>query len=183
MRKMLPLLTFASRLCRLAPAGELKLLDVTAMNRRTLSIAVGFTTLFCNAAFACSTVKPPPTDEDLFASAKSVFVAHLYRTEERMTDLGITGKPIPNVEGSFTVVEVLKGTPPSNGKVVDMVFGPGNCSLGLFAGLDYVFFIQDDKHNLVIWPTGSRAFINIEAADAVKAITALHKLSSQAAHQ
>ena len=100
-----------------------------------------------------------------------------------MKDLGITGKPIPNVEGSFTVVEVLKGTPPSDGKVVDMVFGPGNCSLGLFAGLDYVFFIQDDKYNLVIWPTGSRAFINLEAADAVKTITALRKLSSQAAHQ
>ena len=100
-----------------------------------------------------------------------------------MKDLGITGKPIPNVEGSFTVVEVLKGTPPSDGKVVDMVFGPGNCSLGLLAGLDYVFFIQDDKYNLVIWPTGSRAFINLEAADAVKTITALRKLSSQAAHQ
>lgn len=44
------------------------------------------------------------------------------------------------VDGTFRVVEILIGDPPADGKVRDLVFGPVNGSLGLFAGLDDLFF-------------------------------------------
>lgn len=93
-------------------------------------------------AFACSTRNDEhPTDEQLYKSASAVFVAHITKTEEKSSPVGGDKRlPWPIVEGNFKLIEILKGEPPADGKVKDLVFGPGNCSLGLFAGLDYVFF-------------------------------------------
>ena len=128
-----------------------------------------------SATFACSTRGDPPTDEQLFKKASSVFVAHVLRTEEKSIRVE-TKNPYLVVEAEFRVVEILKGQPPSDGKVRDLVFGPGNCSLGLLAGLDYLFFIQDDQYNFVLWPTGSRPFININGTESVKLLQDLRRL-------
>ena len=128
------------------------------------------------SALACSTVGEKPTDAELFAKAHSVFLAHIVRTDEKAPRTDIFKASVSYVEGDFQVVEVLKGQPPADGKVNDLVFGPGNCSLGLLAGLDYLFFIQDEKTKMVLWPTGSRAFINREGTEAVKLLTQLRAL-------
>jgi hypothetical protein len=127
-------------------------------------------------ALACSSLAPPPSDEEQFARASAVFVAHLTKTEE--VTLSFKGFPqaVPGVEGTFRIVEILKGDPPADGKVQDLVFGPGNCSLALFAGLDYLFFLHGDKW--VLSTGGSRGFINLQGAEPRQLLEKLRKLKS-----
>jgi hypothetical protein len=125
---------------------------------------------------ACSTLGPEPTDEELFRKATTVFLARVVRTEEKQHAWRASSKPMPIVEGDFQIVEVLKGQPPVDGKVRDFTFGPGNCSLGLLAGADYIFFIQPGQENFVLWPTGSRMIINREGTEVVRLLEKLRKL-------
>lgn len=136
-----------------------------------LALAPGF-------AIACSTLGPPPTDDELFEKASAVFVAHVTKTEEVTLSFPSSSAPaaVPGVEGTFRVLEILKGKPPEDARVQDLVFGPGNCSLGLFAGLDYLFFLRGDKW--VLWPTGSRAFINLQGTEPQKILEHLRKLKA-----
>ena len=129
-----------------------------------------------SSAIGCSTLGPPPSDEDLFRKASTVFVARVVRTEEKQVVWKGAKNPESIVEGDFQVVEILKGQPPAGGKVRDLTFGPGNCSLGLLAGMDYLFFIQPDQENLVLWPTGSRMIINRQGTEVVKLLELLRKL-------
>lgn len=132
-------------------------------------LAAAFSTLLvlmlADAGLACSRAPglPEPTDEDLFRSASAVFVAHLTRTEEAEMKDPDTGKPPPIVIGHFRLIETLKGSPPANGTVRDLVYGPGNCSLGLLAGNDYVFFLQDEYKGVVLHLSGSRMIFDLEA--------------------
>lgn len=135
---------------------------------------------FAHPASACSVRGEPPTDEQLFAQAASVFVAHLIHTEEKFEPVGPSKQSVAIVEGEFRLLEVLKGSPPPDNKVRDFVFGPGNCSLGLLAGVDYLFFIQDTSHPYVLWPTGSRPFINIKGTESIKLLNNLRRLASPA---
>src|SRR5262245_32327876 len=67
-----------------------------------------------NAASACS-MPNPPNDEDWFAAASTVFVGHIFRTEEIEVQLPGPGatRAAPALEGTFRLVEVLKGEPPA----------------------------------------------------------------------
>lgn len=124
-------------------------------------------------AGACSTTQPPPTTEEQFAKATRVLVARIVRTEEaRMFE-----KPI--VEGTVRVIEILKGEPPEDGKVRSLVYGPGNCTLPLLAGWDYVFFLYD-KDNFVFWPGGSIGNWSLEGKEAKSRLETLRKLSAAA---
>jgi hypothetical protein len=75
------------------------------------------------AAIACSRTDTPPTEEELFAKASTVFVGHLVRVDEAgvfgMSELRTFAKlppevaveslpPIPAVEATFRVVEVFR---------------------------------------------------------------------------
>jgi len=148
------------------------------MTSRFRTLLLSLLALAPGIALACSTLGPPPTDEELFEKASTVFVAHITKTEEVTLSfpLSTAPTPVPGVEGTFRVVEILKGKPPEDAKVQDLVFGPGNCSLGLFAGLDYLFFLRGDKW--VLWPTGSRAFINLQGTEPQKIIEQLRKLKA-----
>ena len=55
---------------------------------------VAFPTLACSRAPG----SPEPTNSELFQNAKSVFVAHVYRTEEKSWPLGSNKTPEPIVE-------------------------------------------------------------------------------------
>ena len=142
------------------------------MFRRHIVSAFNALLFSASCAFACSSPGEPPTVEELFAKATSVFVAHVVRTQE--TNLKIEGIPI--VEGEFRLVEEIKGTPPQDYRVRDFVYGYGNCSLGLLAGLDYVFFIQKDWSDLVVFPSGSRPIININGKASVELLQKLRRL-------
>lgn len=131
--------------------------------------------LWTGHAFACS-ISRQLTDEEQFKRASAVFVAHVTKTEVLSADPRERAEMRdPTVEGSFRVIEVLKGTPPTT--VRDFVFGPGNCSLGLLAGRDYLFFLHGN--NWVLWPGGSKAFVNLQSPECQQSLERLRKLKSE----
>lgn len=110
-------------------------------------------------ADACSRLNPI-TDAQLFSGAEKVFVARILATEiKRMPRRECDAEDLDEddcmyVQGKYELVEALKGAPRTRGKVRDLVFGPGNCSLGLLAGFYYVFYVDKD-HNWVLHIDGS----------------------------
>jgi hypothetical protein len=132
--------------------------------------------LMAGHASACS-ISRQLTDEEQFHNASAVFVAHVIQTEELSANpRGGAQMQDPAVEGTFRVIEVLKGAPPKDGKVRDFVFGPGNCSLGLLAGRDYLFFLHGN--NWVLWPGGSKPFIDLQSAECQLSLERLRKLKA-----
>jgi len=88
--------------------------------------------------FPCSFL--PRTDEEYFKEAREVFRSRVVET--RLATIQNPANPKEKeevVEGKVVVTEKFKGEPPPSGYVKDLVFVPGNCSLGLFAGMEYVF--------------------------------------------
>lgn len=121
-----------------------------------LSVCIAIAT---PAADACSR-RPHPTDVQLYSEAEQIFVARILATEiRRMPRRECEAEEMSEdectyVEGEYELVEVLKGAPRSRGKVRDLVFGPGNCSLGLLSGFYYVFYVEKE-HNWVPHINGS----------------------------
>jgi hypothetical protein len=113
-------------------------------------------------AAACS-IQDTASDEEKFARAKEVFLARVVRVEEAAKPERLGGAEIRTVQGTYKLLEVFKGEPRDGDTVLDFVFTPGNCSLGIMAGLYYVFFIQGGNR-LVLWPGGSRGYINLEGS-------------------
>src|SRR5262245_33696377 len=107
------------------------------------------------AAKACSPTDPPPTTRQQFAAATAVFVARIVRTEEARMVLEPFGET-PIVEGTFRVIEALKGQPPEGGKIRRLLFGPGNCTIPILAGWNYVFFLyESDSESFAHWRGGN----------------------------
>jgi len=118
----------------------------------------------------------PPTDRELFQKAKAVFIAHVYRTEEESRPINGSEKSFAVVDGDFRVIEVLKGTPPANGKVTTFIPSPGNCAVMLMSGGDYIFFTQE-RYDLVLWPDGSRPFMNPQATESKKFLETFRQMA------
>jgi hypothetical protein len=92
------------------------------------------------AAIACSV--SPPSVEKLYARTSAVFVGHVVSVEE--AGVVSTGEPLPPrvaVEGTFRVIEVLKGQPPPDGKIRAPSFEA--CGAALHAGWEYLFFLHE----------------------------------------
>src|SRR5262245_22220737 len=134
-----------------------------------------------HTASACSPVDRDPTTEQLFAKATTVFVAHIVHTEE--SQIVFLGNTESVIEATFRTIEVLKGRPPEDGKVRSLVYGPGNCTIPILAGWDFVFFLRqdasiDDHHNLVWWPTGSFGTFNLEGTEPKRILQELRNLAN-----
>lgn len=131
---------------------------------------------FSAVASACSFKQR--SDEQLFAAATSVFRARV--TEVKLASLADpanpSGRAVEVVEARYEVKEILKGAAPSAGIVRDLPFGPGNCSLGLIPGLEYVFF--PGEHEMVLVPSGSFAYFNEEGSEVKPRLEALRKLAA-----
>ena len=113
-------------------------------------------------AEACS-MEEKTTDEQKFAMAKEVFLARIVRVEESTKAERVGSTEVKTVTGTYKLLEVFKGEPKDGDTVTDFVFTPGNCSLGIMAGLYYVFFIRPDNR-LVLWVNGSRGYINLDGS-------------------
>ena len=113
-------------------------------------------------ADACS-MEEKTTEEQKFAMAKEVFLVRMVRVEESTQPHRIGNTEVKTVTGTYKLLEVFKGEPKDGDTVTDFVFTPGNCSLGIMAGLYYVFFIRPDNR-LVLWVNGSRGYINLEGS-------------------
>ena len=114
------------------------------------------------SAMACQW-KQRPTEE-IVAGAKSIFRARVTEVkllEPRPPALDRYPKVFEAVEARYDVLETFKGEPPSAGIVRDFMFAPGNCSLGLFPGWEYIFI--PDSDGMVPLPTGSFGYFNREA--------------------
>jgi hypothetical protein len=148
---------------------------------RDLIVTAGLTFLTSvGAVQACSSLQPPQTEDQLFARASAVFLAHLLRTEEINATTPLLKESQPVVEATFRALEVFKGQPPTDGKVRSIVYGPGNCSVPLLAGSDYLFFLYDSTRNFVLQlPGGSQMFINLEGREAKKILNQLRELANK----
>jgi hypothetical protein len=143
------------------------------MKHLVLALVASFA---ASSASACSSLSQP-TSEELFAKANSVFRARI--TEAKLAKFANPlrpGEQVDVVEAKFEVKEVFKGTPP--GLVRDFPFGPGNCSLGLLPGVEYVFFPGENGFVLIL--SGSFAFVNAEGNDVRPHLEALRRQGSSA---
>jgi hypothetical protein len=159
------------------------------------------------AASACSFATPPPSDEELFAKASAVFIGHVYRVEEAGTTHDILEEakekvrakadlssietmaiqnefeksaPSPLVEGTFRVIEVLKGRLPADSKVRSLPFV--FCGGAVVAGVDYLFFLYGDNFVFPSPINGTRPLLNWpdpegELAPHQRTLTQLRELS------
>lgn len=127
---------------------------------------------FAFTSFACQP-EPPPQFPELFQKANSVFIAHVYRTEEKPWPAGIDKFQDFILEGDVRVIETFKGNPPADGKVKTIFW---NCRGTLVAGLDYVFFIRDDQ-KIVSWEDGSRALPSLNSTATKTFLETLRKLA------
>jgi hypothetical protein len=118
--------------------------------------------LFAFRAGACS-LPEPPSEEAKFAQAKEVFLARMVRVEETGKSERIGTSEVKTVQGTYKLIETFKGEPKDNDTVLDFVFTPGNCSLGIMPGLYYVFFIGPENR-LVLWINGSRGYLNLDGS-------------------
>lgn len=111
--------------------------------------------VFALSSFACGSGPgaTPPTISELFQEAKTVFTAHVYRTEEKSEPATSTDKTqFVILEGEFRVIETLKGTPPADRKIRAFLLPCGGV---LVSGLDYIFFIREGQE-IESWAHGSR---------------------------
>ncbi len=119
------------------------------MHLRAVAIALTMGFGAVGQAWACQ----PPSEEELYAKAPSVFVAHVWRTEEVQPATPSTDN-FPIIEASFRVREILKGESPQNDKARAITFW---CwPIPLISGFDYIFFLDhiDAPVNgsaLVLW--------------------------------
>lgn len=123
---------------------------------RRFALAMALSAIAVSAdGWACSRDPslPPLTPEMQFSDAATVVVGHLIKVEEvkppnlEKGDAGL-------IEGTFRLIEVLKGEAPADNKIKSQTFQPGNCTLPLVVGAEYVFYL-DGGENFVTWITGS----------------------------
>lgn len=117
--------------------------------------------LYAFPSIACST-RPgytPPATPELFKEAKTVFTAHVYRTEEKSGSKSTDETQFTILEGEFRVIEVLKGTPPADNKIKAALLPCGGV---LIPSFDYIFFVRDGQE-IVSWDYGSRALESLNS--------------------
>ena len=122
-----------------------------------------FLAMLCAAGAEACSIRDLATEEEKFARAKEVFLARIVRVEETDKPQRFGNSEIKTVQGTYKLLEVFKGDPKDGDAVLDFVFTPGNCSLGIMAGLYYVFFVQPENR-LVLWVHGSRGYINLDGS-------------------
>lgn len=100
---------------------------------------------------ACSRIGGPPSEEETIKEADEIFVAHLVSASEIQfpSEAGELDEEdrldLMGVQGHYVLIESLKGATAKEGVVHDNPAAPGNCSLGLMPGWDYVFFVKHDQ--------------------------------------
>jgi hypothetical protein len=138
------------------------------MRRLLLLLCLIGSALLVDASPARACLCERSSDEELFAMASSVFVAHVFRSEEATGLVPLLGdKPETIVEASFRTVEVLKGQPPPSGKMKALTWS-SSCSVLLYPAVDYLIFLRDD--DFVLPCAGSRS-ISLEGHESVTTVS------------
>jgi hypothetical protein len=104
-----------------------------------------------------------PTEEELFSQARSVFVAHLTSVKEVAAPESVKEYYQNIIEGNVTIIEIIKGTPPLDGKVRSMPYGYGNCTIPFLVGADYLFFLSSDDEYISFLAGSGGPILNLNA--------------------
>lgn len=140
-----------------------------------MRLIVLFASLLSTSSFACSFAHL--SREELFQMHSSIFHAVLTKTElSTFTNPKNEKESVEVVVGTYKLIEAFKGSVPETGEVRDLVYGPGNCSLGLMAGNHYIFY--PDENGFVLIPTGSWAFFNPDGSEVKPELENLRKLKA-----
>jgi hypothetical protein len=116
--------------------------------------------------------------EQIFSEAQSVFRARVIEVKlvtPRPDVFADAPKALQVVEARYDVLEKFKGEPPSSGVVRDFTFAPGNCSLGLMPGWEYIFV--PGQRDMVLLGSGSFGYFNPDAERVKPRIDEFRKLS------
>lgn len=147
------------------------------MNARPLAL----TALLCLAPIAsgqaCSPYPgyQPPSLEEKFAKASSVFVAHVWRTEELSSPPPSTGDNIPIIEATFHTLEILKGQVPADKKAHAPIY---MCPpLMLLSGFTYIFFL--DEAGQFTSENGTELLRGLESGTSIKLLSRLRAIGQQ----
>src|SRR5262245_25593017 len=104
------------------------------------------------AARACQ-MDNPQSDEQLYAKASTVFVGHIFRTEEIEVQRAVPGadglRTERAVEATVRLVETLKGDPPVDGKIRDQIAYIDTCLRPLLVGFDYLIVLNAGSNVVV----------------------------------
>jgi len=85
---------------------------------------------------------------------------------------------MPNfVRVSFSLIETYKGESSIPDHLYEMTFSPGNCGLGLVAGVEYVIFSSGDRIEFATFCTGSFGFFNAEGMEVKPDLDRLRELA------
>lgn len=96
---------------------------------------------------ACSRIGGAPRLAEMVSTADEKFIARVVSAKEKF--LRDQDEVEPYIEARYRLIETLKGHPRKTGIVQDLPFGPGNCSLGLMVGWDYLFMIQGSSSEVL----------------------------------
>jgi hypothetical protein len=77
------------------------------------------------------------------------------------------------VRVSYEELEVFKGRGNAPKHLRELPFGPGNCMLGLFAGMEYVVYLSEDSMGFVVMCSGSFGVFNREGDEVVPVLNLL----------
>ena len=121
-----------------------------------------------NPVMACSTLHPLTLQQQVDAAA-NIFRARVVEAAVKPVGTLPEGWASPSpeiaeiVEARIELRELIKGHAPAEGIVRDFPFMPGNCSLGLMPGVEYLF--MPDANGFVLIPTGSFGYINAQGTE------------------
>ena len=111
------------------------------------------------------------TKQQLFDAATAVFTAHVIEVTE------VDKKSFPDLSGvlasgavhllkvKFRLIENIKGAPSDDNTILSLSYGPGNCTIPMMAGWDYVFFDNTKAKHLITSLDGSTPLLHIDAAN------------------
>jgi len=105
-----------------------------------LFLTLIFTALISNYADACS--GPSYTGKAAFDNAKRVFRAKILQTEIVFEDF--KGSDYEIIDSKYELLEIYKGNVSENGVVKTIPFSPGNCSVALLTGSEYIIYLGED---------------------------------------
>ena len=82
---------------------------------------------------------------------------------------------IGEITATFVPVEIFKGNLPADKKVKSWAFGPGNCTIPILAGVDYVFFIDPKEQGFITSLDGSFMAFTLESGEVKNALDEMRK--------
>lgn len=154
-----------------------------AANRTFVPPLVGVAwLLLSNASLACSCRER--TDAEQFNAA--IYVAHVRVVSTELRSIEDLRRESPDLDEwkdntpeyvrvSFQEVEVFKKSIAAPQYLRELPFGPGNCMVGLLAGMEYIVYLSQDSMSFVDICSGSFGFFNREGAEVAPKINELRR--------